>query len=71
MCDFFGWEKEDRQRKEARNAFKDAMVLQFNSMYGTNVHEIENWHTLCIALGIEPLPTTIDDCKKVGVYISI
>jgi hypothetical protein len=71
MCDFFSWRKGDEQQKEARNAFKDAMVLQFNSMYGTDVHNIENWHTLCIALGIEPLPTTIKDCKEASGCIRI
>ncbi|KAL6149587.1 hypothetical protein ACJBU6_11131 [Exserohilum turcicum] len=65
MCDFFAWDKDDVEREEARRGFKDAMVIQFNSLYGTDVANIENWHKLCIALYIEPLPETIHDCKEV------
>ncbi|EOA85862.1 uncharacterized protein SETTUDRAFT_111081 [Exserohilum turcica Et28A] len=64
MCDFFAWDKDDVEREEARRGFKDAMVIQFNSLYGTDVANIENWHKLCIALYIEPLPETIHDCKE-------
>lgn len=66
MCDFFAWDKDDVEREEARREFKDAMVIQFNSLYGTDVANIENWHKLCIALYIEPLPETIHDCKEVS-----
>lgn len=65
MCDFFAWDNDDVEREEARRGFKDAMVIQFNSLYGTDVANIENWHKLCIALYIEPLPKTIHDCKEV------
>lgn len=65
MCDFFAWDKDDEQCKEARRAFKDAMVIQFNSLYGTDVANIENWHKLCVALYIEPLPDTVHHCKEV------
>jgi hypothetical protein len=34
-------------------------------LYGTDVADIENWHKLCVALYIEPLPDTIPHCKKV------
>ncbi|KAL1792981.1 hypothetical protein ACET3X_009488 [Alternaria dauci] len=64
MCDFFAWDKDDEQLKEARRAFKDAMVIQFNSLYGTDVANIENWHKLCVALYIEPLPDTVHHCKE-------
>ncbi|KAF2129715.1 hypothetical protein P153DRAFT_422521 [Dothidotthia symphoricarpi CBS 119687] len=64
MCDFFAWNRDDDERHEARQAFKDALVIQFNSLYGTDVSDIENWHKLCIAVFIEPLPVTIPECKK-------
>lgn len=67
MCDFFAWDRDDAERHEARQAFRDAMVIQFNSLYGTDISDIENWHKLCIAVCIEPLPTTIAECKEVCV----
>jgi hypothetical protein len=38
MCDFFAWNYEERE--EARRESKDAMVIQFNSLYGTDVANI-------------------------------
>jgi hypothetical protein len=66
MCDFFNWERDNGEREEARRAFKDAMVVQFNALYGTDITKIENWHRLCVAVCIEPLPTTIVECKEVS-----
>jgi hypothetical protein len=67
MCDFFAWDREDEERNEARQAFKDALVVRFNRLYGTNTSDIGNWHKLCIAVNIDPLPTTIEACKKVHI----
>ncbi|KAJ4369229.1 hypothetical protein N0V83_006314 [Neocucurbitaria cava] len=64
MCDFFHWDRDDEERDDARQAFKDAMVIRFNSLYGTDVADLGNWHKLCIAVCIEPLPATIPECKK-------
>lgn len=65
MCDFFSWGRDNEEREEAREAFKDAMVIRFNSLYGTDVADLENWHKLCVAVCIEPLPATISECKEV------
>ena len=65
MCDFFDWDRESDERKGARQAFRDAMVIRFNGLYGTDVHAFENWHKLCVTVHIEPLPPTISECKKV------
>jgi hypothetical protein len=66
MCDYFSWERDDEAREEARRAFKDAMVIRLNGLYGTNITNIENWHRLCVAVHIEPLPATIVECKEVS-----
>ena len=65
MCDFFGWEKDDEEKGIAREDFKNAMVHQFNSLYGTDVNDIESWQKLCLALDIVPLPQGIEQCRKV------
>ncbi|KAH7119869.1 hypothetical protein B0J11DRAFT_439442 [Dendryphion nanum] len=64
MCDFFAWGRNDDKREKARQAFKDAMVIRFNGLYGTDISNIENWHKICVAVHIEPLPSTIADCKE-------
>jgi len=63
MCDFFNWDRDDDERKQAHRNFKDAMVVRFNHLYGTDVSNIENWQKLCIAVNIVPLPMTIAGCK--------
>jgi len=64
MCDYFGWNRDDDERDEAHKAFKEAMVLQFNELYGTEVSKLENWHKLCVAVNIDPLPRTVKECKE-------
>lgn len=66
MCDFFGWEKDDEERKTAHEDFKVAMVHDFNNLYGTDVNDIESWQKLCLALNITPLPQDIAGCRKVS-----
>ncbi len=64
MCDFFGWHKEDDSRKEAHAGFKDAMVLDFNSFYGTDVNAFQSWHLLYRAVNVVPLPHDIAACRE-------
>lgn len=66
MCDFFDWEREDSEREEAHDAFKKALVLQFNELYGTDVDDIESWRGLCRVLDILPLPENLGKAKKVN-----
>ena len=65
LCDFLGWDREDPERKEAHENFKTALVLQFNSVYGTDVHDMEPWRRLCLELEICPLPNCASDAQKV------
>ncbi|KAH6613073.1 hypothetical protein C7974DRAFT_476171 [Boeremia exigua] len=65
MCDFFAWDRDDREREEARQGFKDAMVIRFNGLYGTDINNLEHWHRLCVAVHIEPMPVTIAQCKEI------
>ena len=49
MCDQFQWEKDNRERKEAHDDFKNALVQQFNAVYGTDDTRLETWQGLCRA----------------------
>ncbi|KAF2443061.1 hypothetical protein P171DRAFT_496383 [Karstenula rhodostoma CBS 690.94] len=49
-------------------------VLQhFNQVYGTNYRDLDAWRQLCVDVGIDPVPTSINKCKKAlaKVYINI
>jgi hypothetical protein len=58
-----GWEEEDRA--EARQGFKDALVQEFNQMYGTDVNDIGSWQSLCRIVGIAPVPDDLKECREV------
>ncbi|KAI1905671.1 hypothetical protein LOZ12_001707 [Ophidiomyces ophidiicola] len=64
MCDYFEWDKQSYEKREASRKFKNAMVVKFNNTYGTDVHDINCWHKLCLAVDIDPIPYTIKECKK-------
>ena len=66
MCDFFCWDKESKERKRARERLRDAMVKQFNNVYGTDVDDLEAWQSLCRALELDPIPSKLRTCRTVS-----
>lgn len=70
MCDFLDWDRDDPEREEAHDSFKTAMVQQFNSLYGTEVEDIESWRGLSLALDVFPLPDDVGKAKKVSPHLS-
>ena len=69
MCDFFDWDRDDPERVEAHDGFKTALVQQFNSLYGTEVDDIESWRGLSLALDISPLPENLKEAKEVSLRL--
>jgi hypothetical protein len=65
MCDFFGWKHSKCERENARGELKDAMTLQFNSIYGTDEDDLGSWQNLCRVLGIHPVPEGLHECRDV------
>lgn len=59
-----GWKK--KEREAAEDDLRDAMVKQFNAMYGIRADALESWQLLCSALGINPAPKTIKQCHRVS-----
>jgi len=66
LCKVSGWVGNSPARESARDGFKDALVQQFNFLYGVDSNDLAAWHNLCKAVGIEPPPDSIDECRKVG-----
>lgn len=69
MCDYFHWCKNDPAQKAAHRRFKDALVLQFNETYGTDVNSLRSWQALAEAIGIDPIPETLKECRAVRGYM--
>jgi len=46
------------------------MGKQFADYYGSDVHDINAWQALCIELGVDPVPDTIAQCKKVRIHLT-
>jgi hypothetical protein len=63
------WEEEDRD--DARQGFKDALVQEFNKIYGTDVNDIGSWQGLCRVVGIAPVPDKLKECREVCLEIGI
>jgi hypothetical protein len=65
LCDEFGWDREDEARQCAHDNFKDALVQQFNHIYGTNQDDLTSWRTLCQIVHISPIPDALQSCREV------
>lgn len=70
LCKFSNWVAGSRPEQKARGNLRDAMILQFNDFFGTDVNDIQSWHNLCQVLDIVPVPEGLDACKKVRSLIS-
>ena len=67
LCRQQMWDRYDPAREEAREEYRTAVVSQFNVNYGTDVDALESWHTLCKYIGIDPIPDTLEACKRVRI----
>ena len=66
LCKASGWVGNSPQRVDARRSFKDALVQQFNFLYGVDANDLNVWQNLCKTIGIEPVPDSVDECRTVG-----
>ncbi|KXN85784.1 hypothetical protein AN958_10842 [Leucoagaricus sp. SymC.cos] len=48
----------------ALGRYQDALVLQFNAWYGTDVDDLETWHRVLKIIGVDKLPETVSECKQ-------
>ncbi len=70
---FFAWPKVPRESAErdlARDRMRDAMVKQFNNVYGTDVDDLGAWQNLCRALEVDPIPSKMRNCRTVRIIDS-
>jgi len=65
LCDLRDWDKNDPQKEIAKQGFQDALTLQFNNSYGTDVDDLTKWQALCAKLGVDPIPESLYACREV------
>ena len=56
----------EQDRKNVREKFHRAMVLDFNQTFGENANSLEAWRRLCTMLSVSPIPDNIRGCRQVG-----
>lgn len=54
-----------KKRREKRRKLENALALQFNAYYGTDVDDINAWKAMCVVLGVKPIPEDLKSCRKV------
>ncbi|KAH8998359.1 hypothetical protein EDB86DRAFT_2912779, partial [Lactarius hatsudake] len=63
LCETYQWERNDPERKAAREEFQFAMRKEFDNLYGSDEKDIKNWQKLCYVLRIHPVPDTLWKCR--------
>jgi hypothetical protein len=65
MVDFFDWD-EGREGFERRR-LRDALVEQFELVYGTDAEALEGWQELCRVMNRPQIYGSVAACKRVSV----
>ncbi|KAJ5697409.1 hypothetical protein N7488_011093 [Penicillium malachiteum] len=68
----FGWKRKEPQTVEARMLYHEALEEEVRLWFGSE-DDIESWHSISRAVGIDPLPVDCEEGKKavVGVFVNI
>ncbi|KIW86582.1 uncharacterized protein Z519_12813 [Cladophialophora bantiana CBS 173.52] len=60
----YAWAPGDDEARSAWDEFKQTLVLEFQSWYGTDNDNLSKWRSLCRALRIWPIPQSCTECQK-------
>lgn len=71
LCAFSGWpsQKQDEhhfEREKAWQGFRNAMVEAFNVTFGDDENDIEAWGRMCVLVGMEDIPDTLEARREVS-----
>ncbi|KIJ63549.1 hypothetical protein HYDPIDRAFT_112992 [Hydnomerulius pinastri MD-312] len=64
LCEELHWDREDVDRFLAYEEFKNALVKQFNMIYGTDESSLHAWRNICEAINISPVPEGLNACRQ-------
>lgn len=62
------WKEYER---DTRHKFNAAIKREFYDLYGTDEKNTNNWHKLCRALRIDPIPDTRKECRAVSCHLFV
>ena len=70
LCKSLGWptykqQRNHLERKGAWQKFRVAMVEAFNSTFGYDEYDSQNWERLCLLFGVDPVPESLQARKEV------
>lgn len=71
LCKEYRWKKDSPEKKDALCELNLALILIFNSLYGSDEEDINNWHKICHVVRIDPLPNTVEKCRAVRATFDI
>jgi hypothetical protein len=54
-----------KEHNEADDLLKSALINDFNRIYGVDANSLIGWQALCQAVRVDPIPSTLEDCRKV------
>ncbi|RDX53154.1 hypothetical protein OH76DRAFT_77150 [Lentinus brumalis] len=57
-------EWDDKAEEREKSKLQEAMVEQFTVMYGREENDLLAWQRLCNALGVNPVPDTLHECRQ-------
>jgi len=60
-----GWSRGSAIADDAWDSYQYALENELHMWYGAE-NDLTTWHTLCRAIGVEPLPKTCEQCEGVG-----
>ncbi|KAJ3509035.1 hypothetical protein NMY22_g16427 [Coprinellus aureogranulatus] len=63
MADHLRLRRDSFQWRTLFEAFGRAMVAEFESKFGRDMGDLTAWRRLCSRIGIEPIPTTLDEAR--------
>ncbi|KAI1804819.1 hypothetical protein F4811DRAFT_518545 [Daldinia bambusicola] len=64
LCEHYGWKDEDFEKRVAKRQFKDALIAEFERIYGSDSTSLSSWQKLCRILEIHPIPDKVKNCRK-------
>lgn len=59
------WRFKSAESEDAWDRYQEALQSELHLWYGAE-NNLTAWHTLCRAIGVEPLPPTCEQCETVG-----
>ncbi|KAL2693809.1 hypothetical protein Neosp_000375 [[Neocosmospora] mangrovei] len=70
MVEHFKWQ--GAERGHFKSEFREALVEEFNYVYGTDEGSLENWGKLCQTIGLS-IPKTLKEAHKIvgGVHVNL